>query len=142
MRRALSFAGAVALLGASGCTPYFVTVTDAPPAHQGRFAGTDDKGVEQIVISKGVALAIECREPWLGEPCAHAEAFSENPAIAAVLPSHLAVARDPFAYRYGPAYDPPDRSGFVVTGVAVGETMVRITSIDGNRTFRVIVANR
>lgn len=130
-------------LALGGCGPYFFTVTDPPPAHQGRFAGTDDKGVEQIVISKGVAIAIECREPWLGEPCAFAEARSANPAIAAILPSHLSEARDPMAYyRYYAQPNPSERSGFVVAGVEAGETTITVTSVEGERTFHVIVASR
>ncbi|MFO0613834.1 MAG: hypothetical protein U0414_14675 [Polyangiaceae bacterium] len=138
-----AFVAAIAALALGGCTPYFFAVTDPPPAHQGRFAGTDDKGVEQIVLSKGVALAIECREPWLGEPCAYTSATSANPQIAAVLPSHLSEVKDPMPYRYyGPAYNPQPRAGFVVAGVSPGETTITVASADGDRVFRVIVASR
>jgi hypothetical protein len=149
--RALSLRAAVAAVASlaavflGGCSPYFFAVTEPPPAHQGRFAGEDDKGVEQILISKGVAVAIECREPWLGDPCAHATAISANPAIVAVLPSHLSEARDPYPYRYGyygnSAYT-AERTGFVVAGVAPGETTITVSTLDGDRVFKVIVANR
>lgn len=141
--KAASLSLCLAALALGGCGPYFFTVTDPPPAHQGRLAGTDEKGVEQIVISKGVAIAIECREPWLGEPCAFAEARSADPAIAAVLPSHLSEARDPMAYyRYYGQSPSAERSGFVVAGVEVGETTITVSSVDGEKTFHVIVAKR
>lgn len=137
---ALALSALTVLLG--GCSPFFFTVTEPPPAHQGRFAGDDEKGVEQIVVSKGVAIAIECREPWFGEPCAHATARSENPEIAVVLPTHLKEVPDPTSYRYADPMFRAERTGFVVAGVAKGETTITVSSTDGDQVFHVIVADR
>jgi hypothetical protein len=136
--------GGVAL---SGCTPYFYPVTDVPPAHQGRFAGVDAKGIDQIVLSKGVAMAFECREPWLGDPCANATATSADPRIAAVMPTHLQEAQNPWGNRYmyggyAESQIGAQRTGFVIAGVEKGETTITVSSTDGNRTFHVIVAER
>jgi len=133
--------GALALF-LGGCSPFFFAVTEPPPAHQGRFAGDDEKGVDQIVVSKGVAIAIECREPWFGEPCAHATARSENPEIAVVLPTHLTEVKDPTPYRYYGGAPSRERTGFVVAGVAKGETTITVSSTDGDQVFHVIVADR
>lgn len=129
---------AAALLGlastATGCIG-FAAVSSAPPAKEGVIRLEDDRST--IRVSRGVAIAIECREQWWGSPCENAVAKTSDPRVARVLPAHLEKFRDGFMQ----TYDSGDsqRSIFVVAGVDAGETNLTIQSGDGNKSFHVVV---
>ena len=127
-----------ALLGLAatnaGCIG-FSAVSSAPVSKEGVMRIEDDRPT--IRVSKGVALAIECRDTWMGSPCENATAQTVDAGVAKVLPAHLDKARDGFMQTYDSASS--QRTIFVVAGVDAGETELRITSGDGNKSFHVIV---
>jgi hypothetical protein len=129
MKRLLGLAAIV--LATAGC-PSLYAVSSAPPLTSAELDLVDDR----IELSKGVALAIDCYDPWWGGPCEELAVTVDDPSIATVARAHLDKYRD----RAGFVYDPQSqRSVFVVAGVSPGQTTLRIESDDGDRTLEVWV---
>ncbi len=123
----------------SGCAPLVSTVSVPPPSRSGSLWVKSRDGEDTIRVSKGVALAIECRDIWWGGPCENAKARTNDSKIARVLPAHLDKKPSPrsdSSYTYENANH---RSVFVIAGVEAGQTELTIASDDGNRTFQILV---
>jgi hypothetical protein len=127
VRRALL----LALLALAACKPTLTALSMPPP---GRTGWLDTKH-RTLEVSPGVAIAFTC-EKWDGGPCKNATATVDDPAIATVVPAHLA--------RLAARIDDMDTSmvpttSFVVVARGSGVTTVRVRSDDGDRTLAVTV---
>ena len=114
-----------ATLAASACTPHLYAMSSAPPGT----VATLDSDHDTVELTQGAALAFRCGDL----PCKRAMATSEDPAIADVRPA--ALARLEYAGFAGYR----QTAAFVLVGKAPGQTRVRVTSKDGDRTLRVTV---
>jgi hypothetical protein len=122
---------ALLLLLLAACNPTLTAMSMPPP---GRTGWLDTKH-RTLEVSPGVAIAFEC-EKWDGGPCKNATATADDPAIATVMPAHLA--------RLDARIDDTSTSmvpttSFVVVARASGVTTVRVRSDDGDRTLAVTV---
>jgi hypothetical protein len=127
-------------VSSAGCKPFIAPVTSAPIDHEGRVEAEEFNDADDIIhVSKGAAIAVECRaEPWW-QPCSGATARTENNAIARVLPAHLEKYRSPWGNTDYVDADSSHRSSFVVVGVDAGETVLHFETQDGNRAFHIVV---
>lgn len=124
---------------ATGCAPMVNTVSVAPPARVGTLWVKTRDGEDTIRVSKGVALAIECRDVWWGGPCENAKATTKDPKIARVLPAHLDKVKSPWGDSSYTFENASQRTVFVIAGREEGQTELTIASEDGNRTFLISV---
>ncbi len=116
-----------------GCSPILSTMSSAPPTRIATLDNMDD----EIRISKGVALAISCRNGFWYDPCENASAQTDNPQVAAVVRAHLEKYRRDTGFVYEGYAD--ERAVFVLAGVTPGRTTLRIAADDGTRELEVIV---
>jgi hypothetical protein len=141
MKRAV-LAGFLALATSAlaGCRPFIMPVTSAPIDHEGSVDGVVFQGANDTVhLSKGVAIAVECRDEAWYTPCSNATARTGNVAIARVVPAHLEKYRSPWGTTEWVDADSSHRSAFVVMGVEAGETDLFFDTEEGNRHFHLIV---
>jgi hypothetical protein len=124
-RACLLIALAIGLV-ASGCGPWFYSVTTPPPTRTAEL-NTKDK---TITLSPGVALGVICEKSG---PCRNASATSDDPNIARILPAHLNHLH------YAGFAGNRQAATFVVVGITPGKTKVRVTSSDGDKTLTVTV---
>jgi hypothetical protein len=138
-RAARALALALVASFATACSPIVYTTSAAPPSREGKLWNAYKDGEDAVVVSKGVAIAIECRDPWWGTACDDAIAKIADPKIARVLPAHLEKTREPWAQGAYADEGVSQRAVFVVAGVAEGETKLTLDSAEGQRVFRVVV---
>ena len=113
----------VAAAALSGCD--FVTLQAQSVAPPGAIADVDT-GCEEITLSKGVALAIECVDR--NQPCEAVSIAVSDPAITQAYPAFS----DNFASDYNgtrPA------STFVIVGKQVGTTEITVDTSEGEVTY-------
>src|SRR5262249_42773452 len=84
-----------------------------------RVAKLDREG-DRVEISRGVALAFECRDGNYA-PCENASATADDTRIAQILPAHLNDVSEPWDWG-----GPNPKTAFVVVGVAAGTTKLRV----------------
>lgn len=120
---------------AAGCTPTLYAVSTPPPTRDAEHSQTPFQD-DVLHVSKGVAIAFDCFDPFLGGSCRDASAKIDDPEIAKVFPAHLEREKDPYFGGYG---DARRRSGFVMVGVKEGRTTVHVQSAEGVRNVLVIV---
>ena len=140
MKRAALALGLVLLSSLTGgCVPMVNTVSVAPPSRVGSLWVKTRDGEDTIRVSKGVALAIECRDVWWGGPCENAQARTKDAKIARVLPAHLEKTKSPWGDSAYANENVSQRSAFVIAGVEVGQTELTILTDEGNRSFQILV---
>jgi len=112
-------------------------VSSGPPNTQAEFnIVTND-----VVLTKGVALAIACHDVWWGGPCENLRVSSDDPSIATVAFVHLDKYRSPGGYVYSEGYQQHhQRAVFVVAGVSPGRTLVRVGGDDADEVLAVTVS--
>ena len=110
----------------TGCKPRFEAATTPPPGYTGRL----NSAKRTMLISRGVALAFTCAKHG---PCRNAAARSVNSSVAQVLPGYLDRLEETYLRGKAP------ETTFVVTGVAVGQTTIYVTSDDGDASIEVTV---
>ena len=121
-------------LGAAGCNPLWA-VSSGPPTTQAEYHyPTDD-----IQLTQGVALALDCHDVWWGGPCENMTVSSDDPAIARVALVHLDKYKSPAGYVYDAE---AQRTVFVVAGVSPGRTKIRVGGDDADEIVDVIVSAR
>jgi len=114
-----------------GCQPLF-SMSSAPPTTTAAFNWHQDR----IDISKGVVLAMSCRDVWWGGPCQNMTVSSDDPTIAAVQLVHL----DKYMNQAGFVYDAHrQRSLFLIAGVRPGVTKIRVGGDDADEVIHVYV---
>lgn len=129
LRKVLSAAAALTLLGCVGCQPLW-PVSSAPPLTRGEFNLDSDR----VDVTQGVALALACRDVWWNQPCENLTVVSDDPTIATVSLVHL----DKYRGRGGQVYDlGRQRSVFLVGGVRPGVTKVRLGGGDVHNVLEV-----
>jgi hypothetical protein len=105
-------------LSALGCCPAVFPVSSAPFGREGSIAGVIDLTGDRVIhLSKGVALALECRDKWEWSACDAMSVTSASPGIARVLPAHLDKYRSPYGMTEWQDADISHRAAFVVMGV-------------------------
>jgi len=119
------------LLLVAACNPTLYAMSTPPPGRVG-WLDTKERTLE---MSNGVAIAFAC-EKWDGGPCRGATAASADPAIADVVPAHLA--------RLDARLDNTDVSmvpatSFLVVGHKPGKVTIHVRSDDGDRELEVTV---
>ncbi len=140
MKRARLFLGVASIFVATGCSPTLFPISSAPPEREGSIRGMVEGTDENIIhLSKGVALALECRSEWDFEACQKMAITSREPKIARVMPAHIDKYRTPWGTTEWFDADKSHRGAFVVMGVESGETDIELTSSEGNRAYHVIV---
>jgi len=140
VNRAHILTGLVLAVLGSGCRPVVFPVSSAPLEREGTIDGVvESTGDDVIHVSKGVALALECRDPWDWNACDAMNVRSASPAIARVLPAHLDKYRSPYGMTEWQDADRSHRAAFVVMGVEAGETDVTLRSAQGARRYHVVV---
>lgn len=120
---------------ASGCSPTLYAVSTPPPTRDAEHVQTPFQD-DVVRVSRGVAMAFDCYDPFLGGSCRDASAKIDDTEIAKVFPAHLEREKDPYFGGYG---DARRRSGFVLVGVKQGRTTVHVQSAEGVRNVVVIV---
>jgi hypothetical protein len=134
MKRAQrSWLGALAVAALwSGChDPKEFSLSSVPPPGK---LGTLDQ--HAIRLSKGVALAITCRDPEdsVGT-CGRLRARASNPGIARAF----AVDSDNLVSSWAPGRSTQRQTTFVITGVAAGRAQVDIETANTLEAFDVTV---
>lgn len=137
-RFGLLVVGLALAAAASGCAPIVAAVSVAPPTRSGAFWIKERDGEDTVFVSKGVAMALECRDVWWGGPCENARASTGDVKVARVLSGHLEKEKSPWGMGYADQ-SASQRSVFVLAGVEAGTTWLRFDSDDGSRVFRVVV---
>lgn len=127
--------GIVLGLATTGCSPSLYAVSTPPPTRDAEHSSIPFQD-DVLRLSRGVAIAFDCYDPFLGGSCREATAKIDDPEIAKVFPAHLERAKDPYYGGYG---DARRRSGFVMVGVKEGRTTVHVQSAEGVRNVVVIV---
>ncbi len=116
----------------SGCSPLW-SMSSAPPTAKAEL----DHDTDRVELTQGVALAISCRDIWMGMPCEDMTVESDDPAIARVSFVHL----DKYRHDAGFVYDPSHpRATFLIAGVRPGVTKVRVGGKDADEVLEVHVA--
>jgi hypothetical protein len=123
-----------ALLSTFGCAPRLTAVSQPPPTrHADHVRRVIDD--DTVRVSRGVAIAFDCYEGFFPESCRNATARTGDKKVAKVFPAYLKREANPY-YGYGETHP---RAGFVITGVAPGQTTLTVESAEGVQTLTVIV---
>ena len=132
MKPLVSIAAALLLATVTGCGPSMFAVSTPPPTRSGAHR-VDVFDEDQIKLSQGVALAFDCADIWTGNPCSIASLQTENKKVARVYPAFLERKQTP----WGTTVEP--RSAFVLTGIARGDTVMKVASDSGTRSVLITV---
>jgi len=120
----------------AGCEPHYTALTAPPPFTKAELCDGHEAcgGGETITVTKGIALAFECKDPQ-GGGCKNAKAKVKDPAIATVFDGYL----DTLSSSYGYPAAVAGRTAFVIVGKSVGTTTLTVTSAAGATDFTVAV---
>ncbi len=125
----------LAAAGAAACAPAVSGASGAPPGLVLRHE-TVPFSDDVIVLSAGVAYALDCFEPWASHgTCDDVVAVSENRAVATVHRAHMERTTD----WMGQPRRIPARPGFVLAAMGPGETTLTLTGSGGQTRLRVVV---
>jgi hypothetical protein len=123
----------IAAIALAGCKPQLYALSTPPPGRSGWL----DSKERTLEVTAGVAIAFACEHD--GGPCKHARATSDDPAIADVVPAHLARLDARVDPGFTPTTSMVPATSFVVVAHAPGTTVVHVRSDDGDRDLTVTV---
>jgi hypothetical protein len=119
----------------TGCSP-IVFAASSPPVKTEAELQRPVFENNRIELTRGVALALDCREPWFGQPCDDMKVQTDDPSIATAHIAYLEKYRSDWGYVYE---EGRQRSALVLAARAPGRTVLRIHSDDGDAMLEVIV---